>query len=75
MIEIESKIRDEAFNRKENFLTIIESIEINELEGISMIWRIYMYLVSTTEPVISKNIVTEIMQVFSKYQVNIVCIL
>jgi len=75
LIEIESKIRDEAFNRKENFLTIIESIEINELEGISMIWRIYMYLVSTTEPVISKNIVTEIMQVFSKYQVNIVCIL
>ncbi|ORX44650.1 hypothetical protein BCR36DRAFT_414886 [Piromyces finnis] len=65
LIESECKIREEAFKGdRKNFFVVIDSLEIDEYEGISMIWRVYMYFVSSIEPVISKDAAIEILKVF-----------
>ncbi|OUM66788.1 hypothetical protein PIROE2DRAFT_5884 [Piromyces sp. E2] len=71
LIERECKIREEAFkNDRETFFSVKDTIEIDEFEGIGMIWRVYMYFVSSIEPVISKDSAVEILKVFADKENN-----
>ncbi|ORX81823.1 hypothetical protein BCR32DRAFT_268046 [Anaeromyces robustus] len=65
LIEYESKKREEAFEKiTNNDFSIKDDNELDEIEGICMIWRVYMYLVSSIEPIIPKDIAIEILKVF-----------
>jgi hypothetical protein len=72
LIGNESKIRKEVYKNFENYNEIKDSIELDEINGISMIWRVYLYIVYLIDQLIPKDIALEILMIFAtkEYDTN-----